>query len=288
MILSGGGARGAYQIGVWKYLQERKWKPDLICGTSIGALNAVAIASHFSIDELSRLWLQADSSNVYKFSLWQQIRSFLFPKSFVSFLDTQPLKHFLTGKIEPDRLRQSDIEVVITATNLLKADLEFFTNKVISLEHVMAATAFPILFPWQYIKGVPYWDGGVMMNTPILPALERKAKEIIVVFLSPIGGLPTKLPESRIEAVQLLSEMTLIASYQSSLNQYKTHASRKGKRVLLKSILPFDYGEDVKIYTVSPPKMMGLNSILHFSKERSRKFITRGYKDAAEQLELFW
>ena len=45
LILSGGGARGAFQVGVWQYLREINWTPDLICGTSIGAVNAAAIGS---------------------------------------------------------------------------------------------------------------------------------------------------------------------------------------------------------------------------------------------------
>ena len=42
LLLSGGGARGAYEIGVWKYLCEMKWRPDLICGTSVGSVNGAA------------------------------------------------------------------------------------------------------------------------------------------------------------------------------------------------------------------------------------------------------
>ena len=56
LILSGGGARGAYQVGVWKFLQEIGWNPDLICGTSVGAVNASAIGCGLNLQEMVHLW----------------------------------------------------------------------------------------------------------------------------------------------------------------------------------------------------------------------------------------
>jgi len=54
LILSGGGARGAYEIGVWKRLCEMSWRPDLICGTSVGAINGAAIAAGLPLRISSR------------------------------------------------------------------------------------------------------------------------------------------------------------------------------------------------------------------------------------------
>ncbi|MBF0574025.1 MAG: patatin-like phospholipase family protein, partial [Desulfamplus sp.] len=51
LILSGGGSRGSFQVGVWRYLQEKQWYPDMICGTSIGAINAVAIGSGLTTEQ---------------------------------------------------------------------------------------------------------------------------------------------------------------------------------------------------------------------------------------------
>jgi len=56
LILSGGGARGAFQIGVWQYLQDKGWDPDMICGTSVGAINAVAIGSGMPLAKLLDIW----------------------------------------------------------------------------------------------------------------------------------------------------------------------------------------------------------------------------------------
>jgi NTE family protein len=66
LILSGGGARGAFQVGVWKYLREINWTPDLICGTSIGAINAAAIGSGMPVKRLIDLWETHNRSEIYR------------------------------------------------------------------------------------------------------------------------------------------------------------------------------------------------------------------------------
>ncbi|MFO7558480.1 MAG: hypothetical protein R6X10_06585 [Desulfobacterales bacterium] len=75
----------------------------------------------------------------------------------------------------------------------------------------------PILFPWQYVDGEPYWDGGVMANTPLFPALESGAEEIIVVMLSPVGHQLRKEPGNLMTAGELVFEHLLLGSCQSTL-----------------------------------------------------------------------
>jgi NTE family protein len=56
LILSGGGGRGAYQVGVWRRLQEVGWQPDIVCGTSIGAINGALIGSGWDAQRMEQLW----------------------------------------------------------------------------------------------------------------------------------------------------------------------------------------------------------------------------------------
>lgn len=56
LILSGGGARGAYQAGVLRYLEEIQFKPDIICGTSVGAITATAMGCGMNSAEITKLW----------------------------------------------------------------------------------------------------------------------------------------------------------------------------------------------------------------------------------------
>ncbi|GIX42549.1 MAG: alpha/beta hydrolase [Leptospiraceae bacterium] len=289
LILSGGGARGAYQAGVLKFLKEMDWEPDLICGTSVGAVNAVAIGCGLTPEEIALLWKAIEKRQVYKISLWKQIQYYLFRKGFVPLLDTEPLKNLLIQHFDIAKLRKSEIEIIITAVNILTSQLKFFNNQVIDIEHVMASSAIPILFPWQYIDGEPYWDGGVMANTPILPALERGVKEVIVVLLSPVGGQKLPLPQTRRDALERVFEQGLIGSYQAFMTHLAWQKKIKWKKGLLSAmarrIITID---DIKIATVAPVKMLGFGSLLRFTQQQADVLLHAGYNDARYQLAEFF
>jgi len=289
LILSGGGARGAYQVGVWKYLQELGWHPDLICGTSVGALNATAIGCDMNLEELISLWKTIEHDRVYKLSLWRQLVHVLTRRGYAPFMDTEPLKNHLLEKLDIAKLRRSPIDIIITAVNILKSQLKFFSNRVLDIEHVMASSAIPILFPWQYIDGEPYWDGGIMANTPILPALERGCKEIIVVLLSPVGGSRLAVPGSRRQAIERVFEMSLIGSYESFMAhlsyEFKLRASQSLMQKIIRRTLTLG---DTKIATVAPGQMLGFQSILNFSARQADMLIHEGYIDGKNQLAEFF
>jgi len=287
LILSGGGARGAFQIGVWKYLQERNWKPDLICGTSVGAINAVAIGSGMPIDRLFEIWTTYPRPMIYRFRMLRFLASLLFGRPLKSVMDTGPLRKMVTRHLDIDALRKSRIDVIITAVNALTARLHLFNQHVIGIDHVMASSAMPILFPWQQIDGEPYWDGGVMANSPLLPALEHSMDEIIVVLLSPVGNVPTVFPGSLMNAMELVFEHFLIGSYQTTLagRQWSAAGSPGGYPPLTHGV---ETGESSlyrpTIKTVSPSRMLGFQSLLHFSTRQAHRLIDEGYRNASSQL----
>ena len=66
LVLSGGGGRGAYECGVYKGLYEHGIEPDILVGTSIGAINAAAIVGGASPEDLERMWLAMDTRRVHK------------------------------------------------------------------------------------------------------------------------------------------------------------------------------------------------------------------------------
>ena len=287
LVFSGGGMRGAYQIGVWKFLAEFGWEPDLICGSSVGAINAAAIVCGFELEELADLWKKEGSRKAYRIPWWRQIKNLFRPKEFLPLMDTRIAEKILRKHLESkiENLRASQIEVIITAVNILKSELKFFDNSTIDIEHIMASSAIPFLFPWRYIEGEPYWDGGVMMNTPLLPAIERGAKEIIVVLLSAVGGnLSLDLPRTRAEAIERIFEQRSIASYASLLSHINWNKQKYSQGSLLKNILQPLHFKDVKIITIAPQRRWPIGSILSFSAKQVETFINEGYTDACEQL----
>ncbi|MCS7205491.1 MAG: patatin-like phospholipase family protein [Leptospiraceae bacterium] len=289
LILSGGGARGAYQAGVLKFLKEMNWEPDLICGTSVGAVNAVALGCGLNIEEIILLWKAIEKKKVYRVSYWKQIQYYLLEDSFVPIMDTTPLRNLLEEYFDIRKLRSSKKEIIITAVSILNSQLKFFNNHEIDIEHIMASSAIPIFFPWQYINGEPYWDGGVMANTPILPALEKGAKEIIVVLLSPVGGQRLPLPKNRKQVLERVFEQSLIGSYQAFLAQLAWQKKIRWQKGILGFIAKKLFkAEEIKIATVAPVRMLGFGSLLRFTQQQTEILLQAGYNDARYQLAEFF
>jgi NTE family protein len=286
LILSGGGARGAYEIGVWKYLCEKGWQPDLICGTSVGAINGAAITSGLSLGDLIKLWESIERQRIYRVSVFRRIVNLVLRRGFTSYMDTQPLRSFLESTLDFDKIRSSDVELVISAVNVLSSEIEYFNSSSIGIDHIMASSAIPILFPWQYISNKPYWDGSVMANTPIAPALDREVREIIVVLLSPMGGTEHPLPRSQKEAVERMFEHTQIGSFEAF--RYYVSKEHKGMGDGDSSFRGASTPTRTKIITVAPGHMFGFRSVLDFSPKKSEELIHAGYQDATLQLADFF
>lgn len=271
LILSGGGARGAFQVGVWKFLREINWHPDLICGTSIGAINAAAIGSGMSVERLAALWRTHNRSEIYRLKTLHFLRSSLRGKPLKSVLDTAPLRAMLTRHLNLEALRRSPIEIIISAVHLATGRLHLYDQSVIEIDHLMASSAMPILFPWQPIGGELYWDGGVMANSPLFIALEKKVEEIIVVLLSPVGHRPLPPPASLREGLERVFEHFLIGSYQTAMPIFNGQEGT-GTRT------------EPRISVVAPTHMLGFASLLNFSTRQVNRLINAGYHSARRQL----
>ncbi len=268
LVLAGGGARGSFQAGVWKYLTQIGWKPDIICGTSIGAVNAAAIGSGMDTKTLIHLWTTYNRRRMYRLNLLQ-FTAYLFSKRAIKpLLDTKPLQKVLHDNLDFKALKKSKTKIIITAVNMLTGHPEFFNQRQIQLKHILASGAMPLLFPWQEINGEPYWDGGVMVNTPIAPALDFGANEIIVVLLSPVSHKKLAQPDTILKAGEHLFEHFLAGSYQANLINPKIQDNLRPK-----------------IITLAPSKMLGFKSLLNFSKAQAKQLVEEGYNTAGRDLK---
>lgn len=291
LILTGGGARGAFQVGVWKYLQEQKWTPDLICGTSIGAINAAAIGSGMSVERLIQIWNTYHRSKIFRLQILKFIGSALFRKPLKPLSDTGPMRAMISKNLDLSALRQSPMDIIITAVNLLSGRLHLFNQREIAVDHIMASSAMPILFPWQYIGTEPYWDGGVMANTPLFAALEEEMDEIIVVLLSPVGHVDLPFPGTLMNGLELVFEHFLSGSYQVTRPvsigsrghiegphpYWQTRAGTDADAVAVSRRRP-------AIKVVAPSRMLGFRSLLNFSSRQTRRLLREGYHNARRHL----
>jgi len=209
-------------------------------------------------------------------------------KPLQSALDTAPLRDMLTRNLNIEALRRSPIEIIISTVNLTTGRLHLYNQALIEIDHLMASSAMPIFFPFQTIRGEPYWDGGVMANSPLFIALEKKATEIIVVLLSPVGHRPLPPPTTLREGLELVFEHFLIGSYQTAmpiLNGHPIHAGDPWPPIRPRAKNVEESSPHARISVIAPSRMLGFASILNFSTRQANRLISEGYHNARQKLK---
>ncbi|MFQ6000972.1 MAG: patatin-like phospholipase family protein [Anaerolineae bacterium] len=200
-VLSGGGNRGALQVGALQALFERGIAPDILVGTSAGAVNAAYIATKPSLEgaqELAEIWQGLTKEDVYPGNwltiLWRIItrRDSLFPNAnFLRFIEI----HAPSGVERFGDI--TSVRLYIVATRLDTGEMRLFGEdpEECLLDALMASTALPPLLPPWRCEGKLYIDGGTVADLPVTIALEKGAKEIYALHVAkeqvaqPIRGL---------------------------------------------------------------------------------------------------
>ena len=203
LVLSGGGARGAYEIGAWKALRELKIKINAVCGTSVGALNAAVIAqddfelgmkiwSEITIDKVVDVPEGLMNGGKFKFSLKNLGRIGELNLNIRNLgLDSTPLHNMLKAEIDEDKIRNSgiDLGIVTLNVNTLKPCEVFLDDMPYGSlpDYLLASASFPA-FKRAEINGHHFTDGGIYDNIPHAMVKNRGYRRIIVID---IGGLGT-------------------------------------------------------------------------------------------------
>jgi len=258
LILSGGGANGAYEVGILKALMSGRCRgllaidPDLFFGTSVGSFNASFLVSQWgefgpaSVSNLEQVWLEklagtAGNNGAYRFRFdpafylsppsyypkplrplielfqdsaavaWDSIQRAVDLVSatgetvrekianlfdFSSFVSMEPWDRTIREAIDFASIRAEDEkQLAIFATNWVSGKLRTFRNEDMTEQlgplAIRASSAIPGIFPQVYVGAEPYVDGGVLMNTPLTPALEAGADIVHVIYLDPdIASIP--------------------------------------------------------------------------------------------------
>lgn len=190
LVLSGGGARGAYHVGVTKALKDLNFPIDLVCGTSVGALIAAMIVQG-DVERLVDIWWNLDPNQVYKRNSKLKFLFSFQMKYVYPYFSSEPLEKLIFKNIYPERIQRSDKKLIITACNQTLRRLVRFTNTFENLPLALLASAsIPIAYPPVLMSGFEFVDAGVIDNVPLKPAIEEGADKIIVV----VGSHPTDPP----------------------------------------------------------------------------------------------
>jgi len=214
LVLQGGGALGAYQLGVYQALHEAGHEPDWVIGTSIGAINGAIIAGNPHDERLARLeafWDKVRLSSLIEpmagpwASHWYAnfattvcgIPGFFVPRAIpfggiyaplgvyaASWYRTDELRETLAALVDPQMLARRAPRLAVAAVAVTSGELVYFDShkQPLELAHVLASGALPPAFPAIRVGEEPYWDGGIYSNTPIEAVMDDHPRRDSVIF----------------------------------------------------------------------------------------------------------
>jgi len=208
LVLSGGGARGAYQIGVWKALKDCGIEIGGVYGTSVGALNSMAVAMD-QFEVARELWLKIDFDKIVidgtDGSLIEKAIGALKSGGF----DPAPLRKNFGRLLKEEDVRKASIDVGLVTYSLSNMEpRELYIEDIPKgeLEDYILASANHPVFRREQIGLEKFIDGGIYRNIPVNMALSRGFKEIIIVDLGPkrIRDILTLVSLKRLDEVKHL------------------------------------------------------------------------------------
>ena len=224
LVLSGGGARGAYEAGVLRYAlgkltprQGSSAVPRIFCGTSVGAINACALAARARLPDLgvrllAERWESLLLEDVFQLG-WGDLAAIarwllgkVGPDGIASLLDARPLAKLVREFVPWRELHQNVAEGGVRAVTLSATDVEtghtvifvesaadnalYSTDASVEYvcarlkpQHALASAAIPIIFPTVRVGGRLFVDGSVRQNTPISPAIRMGCERVLVIGL---------------------------------------------------------------------------------------------------------
>lgn len=276
LILSGGGARAAYQVGVLRAVADIMppgcHNPfEIICGTSAGGLNAAGLATHADclhdgISMLETVWGEFRTHQVYRTDwpgvlhraarwLWTMIFGRMRRDLPVSLLDNSPLRGLLDAHIPLERIQQAIDNgfldaLCITASGYSTGEsISFFQGvphldgwnrsrrvgirTAISIDHLLASAAIPMLFPAVRVNREYFGDGAVRQHAPISPALHLGAERVMVIG---VGGQPAEAEREKSLSYPSIAQIVshiLSSSFVDSLESDIERLTRINKTISL-------------------------------------------------------
>jgi predicted acylesterase/phospholipase RssA len=371
VILSGGGANGAYEIGILKALfsgqcpstDGRPIDPEVYTGTSVGSYNAAAAVACSSemnpiqvAERLESLWVDRISENSERcgngvFRMRGDPRTLLDPRCLAvdpvtplsrlaedsvflardmlnrtsnfafsgepldrraielmnlgSLVSVKPLEELIKETISLDGIRRSPKKLRIAATDWITGGLKLFGNEDLtdSCGHsaILASCSIPVFFPVVEVNGGYYVDGGVVLNTPLLPAVEQGADVLHAIYLDPdvenipYGGLQNSMDTLCrmiviMMAQHLNRDIELVTEYNRLYHSVAREEPTSGTAIdapgMMKLVrMARRYGDvslkPLTVHRYRPPQVLSaLVGILKFSRDRLVELVEQGFRDA--------
>ena len=192
-VLGGGGVLGAHEVGMLQALAEAGVRPDLVLGTSVGALNGVFVAAHrdpgAAVPELAAVWRDGVAAEAFGGSLFGRVRTLA--RSGTHLHSNEPLRQLLEA-LPVGRIEQLAVPFQCVAASIERAAAHGFCDGPI-VEAVLASAAVPGLLPPVRVGDEHFFDGGLVHSIPIGRALELGARTVYVLHVGRIER-PLQVP----------------------------------------------------------------------------------------------
>lgn len=234
LVLQGGGALGAYQVGIFEALANAGMCPHWFAGTSIGAINAAIMAGNQPKNRLAKLtafWDRIsrpdgwalyphDEETRRRANQWHSLEAvvlgqpgFFHPRGInpwlasagtneaISYYDTTPLLETLGEVVDLGEINSRKVRLSLGAVNLATGEQRYFDNARdgISYGHIMASGALPPAFAPVELDDGCFWDGGIVSNTPLDVVLDDEPRISTLCFMvdlwDPIGPKPRTMDD---------------------------------------------------------------------------------------------
>ena len=244
IALEGGGARGAWQVGAWRALEEAGIRYNAVSGTSVGAINGALMAMR-DLKQAEQIWKDIRFSQIINvddetmgrimsggFENLEQVKTaFQTIKGIIADrgLDVEPLRNMLAERVNEEKIRNSGVEFYLTTVSLTdKKELEIDVRDLAEgeIKDMIMASAYHPAFKQAPLGGKSYADGGFYDSVPISALITRGHKNLIVLRLNSIGiQRRVKIPEDvtliNIEPSADLGSMLNFSSEQSAVNMVR-------------------------------------------------------------------
>ena len=280
LALQGGGALGAYQAGAYEALCDAGHVPRWVAGTSIGAINAAIIAGNPPDRRVPRLrefwervssrllgWPLAEDGSFRRIfnetsavlSAVRGVPGFFDPRmppavvmpqgtsEAISVYNTDPLRETLNELIDFDLLNSRAVRLSIGAVQVLTGNMKYFdtAKQQVGPEHVMASGALPPGFPPIEIEGEPYWDGGLLSNTPLEYVLERSGpREDMCIYQIDLFSAKGCLPRSLFDIGQREKEIRYSSRTRLSTDTFREMQTIRRAIRHLRDKVPQEFGNN--------------------------------------------
>jgi NTE family protein len=324
LVLQGGGALGAYQVGVYQALHEAGLEPNWVCGVSIGAINSAIIAGNppeRRLDRLQTFWERITARKVWHYTpdgdfyrkarniassmmtstLGQpgffkphEISPWLSPagaKTATSYYDTSPLKKTLLELVDFDLINARKMHFAVGAVNVLTGNFLYFDNKkeVIEPEHVMASGALPPALPMVTIGTDHFWDGGIVSNTPLQHLLDQDDRLNSLVFQVDLFSARGVLPRDIHEVLSRHKDIMYSSRTRHNTDIYKRMNNLKADLYRALSKIPEDRLSDKEHETLDKLAHLPGITILHLIyQQKAYEGDSKDYDFSATSMREHW